>query len=119
MAQPVVVNIYDRYFATAAGHVFGPVTVAAGQSLTFTATGWPWKSAFRPDRQYYAIFSAVVHVKKKGKVPAHDELMELKTHEFCKCTKPSNNPTTTSSSTSTSTSTTTMSTSTTTTTIHT
>jgi hypothetical protein len=124
IAQTISVDVYDRYFSSGAGKVAGPISIAAGGSYTFTAAGSPWKSAYKPDRQYYAFFKAVVHVKKKGKVAAHDELQDLKTHEFCACKKPTpttsttSSTSTTSTSTSTSTTTSTTSTSTTTTTIR-
>ena len=109
IGQTINVDVYDRYYnSNPAAKVAGPITLTPGQAITFTATGWPWKSAYKPDRQYYAFFSAVVHVKEKGKVPAHDELQNLKTHEFCKCSKPSGNPTTTSTTTTSSTTTTTI-----------
>jgi len=91
-AQPetISVTIRDRYFLNGAGLTSGPIVVAPGEQVVFTApAGWPWKSAYGPDFQYFAHFTAVND--KTGKVQA------MKTHEYCACS----NPVTTSSSSST------------------
>jgi hypothetical protein len=119
IAQAIDVQISDRYYMTAGSLVktveypSGTIHLVPGQKITVHAVpGWPWKSAYRPDHQYYVMFSANVHVKKKGKVPAHDEVQQLKDHEYCACKKPTV-PTTTSTLKPTTTSTSTTSTSTT------
>jgi hypothetical protein len=119
IAQAIDVQISDRYYMTAGALVktveypSGTIHLLPGQKVTVHAVpGWPWKSAYKPDHQYYVMFSANVHVKKKGEVPAHDEIQQLKDHEYCACKKPTA-PTTTSTVKPTTTSTSTTSTSTT------
>lgn len=81
--QTITVRIFDRYYTSnPSAQVGAPVTLAAGQSVTFTApAGWPWTSAYGPDHQYYAHFSALVPTTKNPQ----GELQQLKTHELCAC----------------------------------